>query len=52
VIEPPPADQAKLASATQRVNEELGRQLMDAYIAALKAGTEVKINEASLEKKQ
>jgi peptidyl-prolyl cis-trans isomerase D len=51
VIDPPPADAATLTSAGQRVSEEIGRQLLDAYVTALKAGTEVKINEANLEKK-
>jgi peptidyl-prolyl cis-trans isomerase D len=51
VIDAPAPEPAKLTAATQQVSEEIGRQLMSAYIAALKSGTEVKINDASLEKK-
>jgi peptidyl-prolyl cis-trans isomerase D len=51
VIEPPAPDDAKLNSASARVSEQLGRELMSAYLGALKAGTELKINQANLEKK-
>lgn len=52
VIEPPPPDAAKLASAEAGVGADIGRELMTAYLASLRAGTEVKIDQAALEKKQ
>jgi len=51
VIDPPPPDAAKVAAAGARVGEQLGRELFTAYLASLKAGTEVKINPGALEKK-
>ena len=51
VIEAPAADATKLQSASARVGSELGRELMNAYLAALKADGDVKINQAALEKK-
>jgi peptidyl-prolyl cis-trans isomerase D len=51
VIDPPAPDAGKLAAAQSRVSGEIGRELMNAYIASLKAGAEVKVNEASLEKR-
>ncbi|HLX27086.1 MAG TPA: SurA N-terminal domain-containing protein [Casimicrobiaceae bacterium] len=52
VIDAPPADATKLDAASARVGGEIGRELMNAYLASLKADTTVKINEAMLEKKQ
>ena len=52
VIEPPAPDAAKLASAGAGVGAEIGRELMSAYLASLRAGTDVKIDQAALEKKQ
>jgi peptidyl-prolyl cis-trans isomerase D len=51
VIDAPPPDAAKLQAAGARVGSEIGRELMTAYIGALKADSEVKINQAMLEKK-
>jgi len=51
VIDPPPPDAAKVAAAGARVGEQLGRELFTAYLASLKAGTDVKINPGALEKK-
>ena len=51
VIEPPPADDAKINAAGARVGEQLGRELMTAYLASLKSSTDVKIDQANLEKK-
>ncbi len=51
VIEAPAPDATKLQSASARVGSELGRELMNAYLAALKADGDVKINQAALEKK-
>ncbi|MGA8033567.1 MAG: SurA N-terminal domain-containing protein [Casimicrobiaceae bacterium] len=52
VIEPPAPDAAKLASAETAVGGQIGQELMSAYLASLRAATEVKINQAVLEKKQ
>jgi len=51
VIDAPAPDAAKLTQASSRVGSEIGRELMNAYLASLKADTEVKINSAALEKK-
>jgi peptidyl-prolyl cis-trans isomerase D len=51
VIEAPAPDAAKLQSAGTRVSGEIGRELMTAYLGALKAEGDVKINQAALEKK-
>jgi peptidyl-prolyl cis-trans isomerase D len=52
VIDAPAPDAAKLQSASTQVGSEIGRELMNAYLASLKADTEVKINQVALEKKQ
>jgi peptidyl-prolyl cis-trans isomerase D len=52
VIDAPAPDAAKLASVGAGVGSEIGREMMTAYLASLRAGTEVKINQAVLEKKQ
>ena len=52
VIDAPAPDAAKLQAASARVGSEIGRELMNAYLASLKADTDVKINQAALEKKQ
>ncbi|MGE5087709.1 MAG: SurA N-terminal domain-containing protein [Candidatus Levyibacteriota bacterium] len=51
VVDAPAPDAAKLASAGSAVGGEIGRELMSAYLASLRAGTEVKINQTALEKK-
>ena len=51
VIEPPPPDAAKLAAASSRLGEQLGRELFTADLAVLKANGEVKINQANVLKK-
>lgn len=48
---PVPAEAARVDMASARLSEQLGRELMNAYLASLKAKTEVKINQANLEKK-
>jgi len=50
VIDAPPPDAAKLQQASARVGSEIGRELMSAYLASLKADTDVKINQVALEK--
>jgi peptidyl-prolyl cis-trans isomerase D len=52
VIDAPAPDAAKLQAAQSRVDEQIGRELMTAYLASLKADTDVKINQTALEKKQ
>jgi len=52
VIAAPAPDAARLQSASAQVGSEIGRELMNAYLASLKSETEVKINQAALEKKQ
>ncbi len=51
VIAPPAPDDAKLAQASARIGEQIGRELFGAYLATLKAKTDIKINQANLEKK-
>jgi peptidyl-prolyl cis-trans isomerase D len=51
VIEPPSADAAKLASAGKQIGDQIGRELVNGYLATLKAKADVKINQANLEKK-
>ena len=51
VIEAPAPDAAKLQAGAARVGSEIGRELMSAYLASLKADGDVKINQAVLEKK-
>jgi peptidyl-prolyl cis-trans isomerase D len=51
VVDAPAPDAAKLQAASARVGSELGRELMTAYLATLKADSEVKINQAALERK-
>jgi len=51
VIEPPAPEAAKVEAAQTRVGSEIGRELMNAYLAGLKADTDVKINQTALEKK-
>ena len=50
-ITPAAPDPAKLASAATRIGELQSRELFDAYVAALRSGADVKINQANLEKK-
>jgi peptidyl-prolyl cis-trans isomerase D len=52
VMMPPGATEpTKLATARTRIGEMQSRELFDAYVAALKAKADVKINQAALEKK-
>jgi peptidyl-prolyl cis-trans isomerase D len=52
VIEPPAPDAGRIASAANSVGSQLGRELLAAYLASVRAGTEVKINQGALEKQQ
>jgi peptidyl-prolyl cis-trans isomerase D len=51
-ITPPAADAAKVAAFSNRVGDQVGRELMTAYLASLRTRADVKINEAALEKDQ
>jgi len=48
---PPPGDSAKVDLASTRVSEQIGREIVNAYLASLKGKAEVKIDQAALEKK-
>ena len=48
---PSAADKARVDSASARLSGEVGRELFNAYLASLKAKTEVKINQAQLDKR-
>ncbi len=37
--------------ASARLGEQLGRELLNAYLASLRAKSDVKINQANLDKK-
>ena len=50
VISPPPPDAAALSGFSNRVADQLGRELMTAYAASLRNRAEVKINDATLGK--
>lgn len=50
VIAPPAPDAARLNAFADSVGDQLGRELTTANIASLRAKSDVKINEASLEK--
>jgi len=52
VIPPAAPDAARLTAFNGRIGEQVGREMFNAYLASLKAKTEVKINQANLEKKQ
>ncbi len=51
VNSPPAGDAAKAELAGTRISEQLGRELVNAYVASLKAKAEVSIDQAALEKK-
>jgi peptidyl-prolyl cis-trans isomerase D len=51
VIDAPAPDAGKLTLAGTRVGEQLGREMLTAYLGSLKAGADVKINQAAVEKK-
>lgn len=48
---PPAADAKRLQAAKERLGEQLGRELVNAYVASLKAQADVKINQQALEKR-
>ena len=52
VIDAPAPDTGRLGLAGTRVGSEIGRELLTAYVASLKAGADVTINQVALEKKK
>ena len=50
VTTPPSTDPKRMEAATARLGEQVGRELMNAYVATLKARGDVKINPQALEK--
>ena len=52
VVTPEDTDKARIEQAASRLSDQIGRELLNAYVASLKASTEVKINQANLDKKQ
>jgi peptidyl-prolyl cis-trans isomerase D len=50
VIEPAAADASRLNAFSDRVGEQIGRELLIAYVASLKTKADVKINQPNLEK--
>jgi peptidyl-prolyl cis-trans isomerase D len=51
VIEPDKLDDARLKIAGARMGDQIGRELLTAYLAGLKSRADVKINQAALEQK-
>ena len=51
VTSPANADKAKVDGASARLSEQIGREMLTAYLATLKAKADVKINQANLDKK-
>ncbi len=51
VVAPDAVDPARVTAFNDRIGEQLGRELFNAYLASLKARADVKINQANLEKK-
>jgi peptidyl-prolyl cis-trans isomerase D len=52
VVTPEDTDKARVDMAANRLSDQIGRELLNAYVASLKAGSEVKIFQANLDKKQ
>ncbi len=51
VISPSESDKARLDQASARLSEQIGRELLTAYLASLRAQSDVKLNQANLEKR-
>ena len=51
VTTPANADKTKVEGASAQLSEQIGREMLTAYLATLKAKADVKINQANLEKK-
>ena len=51
VTTPANPDKSKVDAASGRLSEQIGREMLTAYLASLKAKADVKINQANLDKK-
>jgi len=51
VVSPPAPDPERLKAFNNRVGDQVGHELFNAYLASLKSKADVKINQANLEKK-
>ncbi|HEX7272910.1 MAG TPA: SurA N-terminal domain-containing protein [Casimicrobiaceae bacterium] len=51
LVSPPAPDAAKLATVSNRVGEQQGRELLNAYEGSLRAKADVKINQTNLDKR-
>jgi len=51
VTTPANPDKSKVDAASARLSEQIGREMLTAYLASLKAKADVKINQANLDKK-
>jgi peptidyl-prolyl cis-trans isomerase D len=51
VTAPPPPDPTRLKAFNDRVGDQVGHELFNAYLASLKSKADVKINQANLDKK-
>ena len=51
VVTPPAPDPERLKAFNNRVGDQVGHELFNAYLASLKTKADVKINQANLEKK-
>ncbi len=51
VIKPTDTDKARLDQASARLSEQIGREMLTAYLASLRAKADVKLNQANLDKR-
>jgi hypothetical protein len=51
VVTAPTPDPERLKAFNNRVGDQVGHELFNAYLASLKSKADVKINQANLEKK-
>ena len=51
MVTPEDTDKARVDMAANRLSDQIGRELLNAYVASLKAKADVKIFQANLEKK-
>jgi len=51
VVTPPAPDPERLKAFNNRIGDQVGHELFNAYLASLKSKADVKINQANLEKK-
>ena len=51
VFTPSDSDKARLDQASARLSEQIGREMLSAYLASLRAKADVKLNQANLEKR-